>query len=106
MTTQEKNNEQLLKNYEFDPDLQDPVVEEPPIAYATKRYSYADYLTWADDKMREIIGGIVYLFSAPTRKHAEVIPPFIIRAGSFILRKKGKCKIFTAPFDVRFPMIR
>jgi len=103
MTTQEKNNEQLPKNYEFDPDLQDPVVEEPPITYVTKRYSYADYLTWADDKMREIIGGIVYLFSAPTLKHAEVIPPFIVRTWSFIHRKKGKCKIFTAPFDVRFP---
>ncbi|MCL2245544.1 MAG: Uma2 family endonuclease [Lentimicrobiaceae bacterium] len=99
MSTQEKNYEDLLKELE----QQNTVVEEPPIGYTAHRYSYADYLTWTDDRMREIIGGIVYLFSAPIRKHAAAIIPFIIQAGSFIRRKKGKCKIYTAPFDVRLP---
>jgi Uma2 family endonuclease len=104
MTTPEKNNKQRLKNdtVEFDP--QNPVAEEPPIAYIAQRYSYADYLTWTDDKMREIIDGIVYLFSAPTRKHATAIISFIVKAATFIRKKKGKCKIYTAPFDVRLPV--
>ena len=80
-----------------------PKAEEPPIGYTAHRYSYADYLTWADDKMREIINGVVYLFSAPKLKHAAVIPPFMVRTWSFIRKRKGKCKIFTAPFDVRLP---
>jgi len=27
----------------------------------TKRYSYADYLTWLDDKRRELWGGFIKL---------------------------------------------
>jgi Uma2 family endonuclease len=103
MTTLEKNNDKLPDNeiVEFDP--LNPVAEEPPIAYSAKRYSYADYLTWTDDVMREIIDGVVYLFSAPIRIHATVIPPFIQRVLSHIRKRKGKCKIYTAPFDVRLP---
>ncbi|MDR0798304.1 MAG: Uma2 family endonuclease [Dysgonamonadaceae bacterium] len=79
------------------------VVEEPAAAYGGQRYSYADYLTWTDDVMREIINGIVYPFSAPLRRHAEAIIPFLTRAWLFIKRRKGKCEIYTAPFDVRLP---
>ena len=97
-----KNNPQPEKDTpELDP--LNPMANEPPIAYNARRYSYADYLTWADDKMREIIDGVVHLFSAPVRMHAAVIPQFIFRALTFIRKRKGKCKIYTAPFDVRLP---
>ena len=81
-------------------------VNEPPISYnaGIQRYSYADYLTWADGKMREIINGVVYLFSAPVREHAAAIPPFLVKAWTHIRNRKGKCKIYTAPFDVRLPL--
>ena len=79
-------------------------VKEPAVAYGKKRYSYADYLTWTDDKMLEIINGIVYLFSAPFRNHAHSTANFFGNAWSFINRRKGKCKIYTAPFDVRLPI--
>jgi Uma2 family endonuclease len=103
-----KNTEEKPKNkpitYKVDESkLVESKAEEPLIAYSGHRYSYADYLTWADDKMREIINGVVYLFSAPKLKHAAAISPFMGRAWSFIRKRKGKCKIFTAPFDVRFP---
>jgi len=100
--TEENKNQQLNNEYP-EPETISPFAEEPPIAYTAHRYSYADYLTWADDKMREIINGVVYLFSAPKLKHAAVIPPFMVRTWSFIRKRKGKCKIFTAPFDVRLP---
>ena len=53
--------------------------------------------------MREIIGGIVYLFAAPLRVHAASTGYFFFRALTYIRRRKGKCKVYTAPFDVRFP---
>ena len=79
------------------------ILKEPLIAYGKQRYSYADYLSWTDDTMREIINGIVYSFSAPFRDHASATGTFFGRAWSYINRKKGKCKIYTAPFDVRLP---
>ncbi len=67
-----------------------------------KRYSYADYLTWLDDKRRELYDGIIKLMTpAPSIKHQElsVNLTWIIRD---YLRGK-KCKLFHAPSDVRFP---
>ena len=87
-------------------------IEEPAAAYGLnrlfidgeKRYSYADYLTWADDKRRELYNGIVYeLFSAPNSIHARITSNFMTFIGWFVKKRKGKCEIFHAPFDVRLP---
>ena len=79
-------------------------LEEPAITYQKHRYSYAEYITWADDKMRELIDGVVYAFSAPFRAHATATGALFATVWSFIRKRKGKCKIYTAPFDVRLPM--
>lgn len=66
-----------------------------------KNYNYADYLTW-DEKLRfEIIDGIVYDMSpAPNRAHQDISMNLSIAIGSLF---KGKdCKVYHAPFDVRF----
>ena len=102
MNTDEKNN-QHSKNKEYKLEEQTSVAEESAIVYEAKRYSYADYLTWTDDIMREIIDGIVYVFSAPLRKHAVAVRTIFGRAFNFIDKRKAKCEIYTAPFDVRFP---
>ena len=68
-----------------------------------KRYSYADYLTWADDIRRELIEGFIKMFPAPRRIHAEVSANITWHLGYVIRKNKGKCKVFSAPFDVRFP---
>jgi len=104
MKKPEKKDDQHLKNDVLEPNQEPLVAIEPPIAYAPCRYSYADYLTWTDDKMREIIDGVVYLFAAPLREHATAIISFLHRALPFVKRRKGKCKIYTAPFDVRLPI--
>jgi Uma2 family endonuclease len=71
---------------------------------AKKKYSYADYLTWFDDKKRELIDGFISLMSpAPAPIHANISGNIIIPLGHFIKKNKGKCKIFSAPFDVRLP---
>ena len=69
-----------------------------------KRYSYADYLTWADDKMRELIDGFIKIMApAASSKHQEVNGNLFAILHHFLKRNKGKCKIFPAPFDVRLP---
>ena len=85
------------------------VVEEPPIVYnvlnldETKRYTYADYLTWLDEKRRELIDGFIYLMSAPVRIHALISANLSFLIKTFIKKKKGDCHIYYAPFDVRLP---
>jgi Uma2 family endonuclease len=97
-----KNEQQIEECYDLS--YTRGIVKEPFIAYGKRRISYADYLTWTDGKMWEIIDGIAYAFSAPLRKHAHAISSFFLKAGLYIQRKKGKCKIYTAPFDVRLPI--
>ena len=94
------------KSLEEYPELEEKInkIGESVVLYGNQQYSYADYLSWTDDKMRELLNGIVYTFAAPFRNHAEFISEFFIKAGSFIKRRKGKCKIYTAPFDVRLPL--
>jgi Uma2 family endonuclease len=94
--------------YEFKEE-EPTVVEEPFMALPalkldlTKRYSYADYITWMDDVRRELINGFIYLMSAPVRLHARITSKLNTMIDNFIIKKKGKCQIYHAPFDVRFP---
>lgn len=68
-----------------------------------KRYTYADYLTWMDDKRRELIDGFVKLMTpAPAKRHQTISSNLHIILGVY-LKKKKRCKIFHAPFDVRLP---
>ncbi|MDR3217934.1 MAG: Uma2 family endonuclease [Dysgonamonadaceae bacterium] len=83
-----------------------PRVEESAFVYInpSERYTYADYLTWMDYRRRELIDGIVYdLFSAPSLIHARISTKLVSIVNWFIERRKGKCQVFHAPFDVRLP---
>ena len=69
-----------------------------------KRYTYADYLTWLDGETRELIHGFIHMMSpAPRMRHAEVSSNITWHLKSVVKKNKGKCKVFYAPFDVRFP---
>ena len=69
-----------------------------------KRYTYADYLTWFDGQARELINGFIKLMSpAPKRIHAKVSFNISGNLWSILKKNKGKCEVFTAPFDVRLP---
>jgi Uma2 family endonuclease len=70
----------------------------------TKRYSYADYLTWWDGKRRELRDGFVHLMSPAARTvHARIVRRIDRKIDNYIVRRKGLCEVFTAPFDVRLP---
>lgn len=65
-------------------------------------YTYADYLTWNDNKRWEIIDGIPYDMSpAPRSKHQRISGAIFNEFYNFL--KGKKCEIYSAPFDVRLP---
>jgi Uma2 family endonuclease len=67
-----------------------------------KRYTFADYLTWIDDKRRELINGFVKLMTpAPSRTHQRIAVALVRQFSNFLHRKN--CEVYAAPFDVRFP---
>ncbi|MDR0507798.1 MAG: Uma2 family endonuclease [Dysgonamonadaceae bacterium] len=69
-----------------------------------KRYTYADYLTWTDNKFRELLNGFVRLMSpAPTLKHAVIVSRLGYILFDYVKLKGGGCQVFYAPFDVRLP---
>ena len=101
--------EKKTKTYEYPSTEPKNIVEEPFITYGTldldefRRYTYADYLTWLDDKRRELINGVIHLMSAPVRVHAYISIELSTLIRTFIRKRKGKCHIYYAPFDVRLP---
>ena len=67
-----------------------------------KQYTFADYLTWFDDKRRELIGGFINFMSpAPVRNHQKISREIFIELANYL--KKNKCEVYSAPFDVRLP---
>jgi Uma2 family endonuclease len=69
-----------------------------------KRYTYADYVTWLDNKARELIHGFIKMMApAPRMEHANISINIAGYLWSIVRKNKGKCKVFSAPFDVRFP---
>ncbi|MDF1547018.1 MAG: Uma2 family endonuclease [Bacteroidales bacterium] len=67
-----------------------------------KRYTFADYLTWWDDKRRELINGFVSLMTpAPSRIHQRIAVELLRQFSNYL--HKQRCEVYGAPFDVRFP---
>ena len=97
------------KPYEYPPN-KPTIVEEPLTLYGrvldldeSKRYTYADYLTWLDDKRRELMNGFIRLMSAPKCVHAVLLRRIGTPMINHIEENNGKCQVFYAPFDVRIP---
>jgi len=67
-----------------------------------KRYTFADYLTWMDDKRRELIDGFINLMTpAPLRIHQEIAANLYLEIGNQL--SDNPCKAYFAPFDIRLP---
>lgn len=78
-----------------------------PQAQQQEKFTYADYLTWPDDERWEIIDGVAYPWNGihamspgPGRSHQAVSIEIARQIGNH--PKGKKCKIYSAPFDVRF----
>lgn len=69
---------------------------------ASLTYSYSNYLNWLFPERVELIKGKIFKMSpAPSRVHQEVAGSIFLNLGIFL--KDKPCKVYSAPFDVRFP---
>ena len=68
----------------------------------SKRYSYADYLTWQFKDRVELIKGWIHRMSpAPLDQHQRILTALFVEVGSFF--KRRGCQVRAAPYDVRLP---
>ncbi len=69
----------------------------PKLEYCT----YGDYCGWKEDERWEIIDGVPYNMTGPSRQHAEISRELGFQFVSFF---RGRpCQVYSAPFDVRLP---
>jgi Uma2 family endonuclease len=69
-----------------------------------KRYTYADYLTWLDDKRRELIDGFIHMVPPETfTTHQQVVGGVIGELYQTIKKHKLPCKVYLGPIDVCLP---
>lgn len=67
-----------------------------------KTYSYADYYSWTFDERVELINGRLFNLYSPGTEHQRLSGRISV---SFYNYLKGKpFEVFTAPFDIRFPV--
>lgn len=65
-------------------------------------HTFAHHHTWMDNKRRELINGQVNMMTpSPSVKHQDILSAINSLFWNYLLNKK--CKVFPAPFDVRFP---
>jgi len=69
----------------------------------SKRYTYADYLTWKFEERVELIRGKLFKMSpAPSMSHQRISFNLSLQIGPYF--KRHTCQVFAAPFDVRLPL--
>ena len=67
-------------------------------------YTYADYLRWRLQERVELIWGKIFRMSpAPASGHQRVSYLMGLQLAQIDRRKDFPCRVFPAPFDVRFP---
>ncbi|MDR0875599.1 MAG: Uma2 family endonuclease [Clostridiales Family XIII bacterium] len=71
------------------------------LAAKQEYYTYRDYLTWPDDVRYQLVNGVPYMMSpGPNRIHQEILISIAATIHAYLDGKP--CKVFAAPFDVRF----
>lgn len=84
------------------PDLTDEKIYSFNDIDESMTYSYAHYLNWLFDERVELIKGKIFKMNpAPSRVHQEIFGAIFLPIGNFL--KNKPCKVYGAPFDVRFP---
>jgi Uma2 family endonuclease len=69
-----------------------------------KRYTFADYLTWADDRTRELVDGFIKMMSPkPKPVHQSVSLSIASELRYQIKKHGGKCRVYPE-IDVRLPV--
>ena len=67
-----------------------------------EKWSYRDFKEWPDEERWELIDSNAYDMSpAPSQRHQDIVLELGRQFKNYLLDKM--CKVFIAPFDVRFP---
>ena len=66
-----------------------------------QRYSYADYLTWDDDKRYEIIDGEVFDMITPPLSHQLILGTILVQMANYFHDKP--CELLMGPLDIALP---
>ncbi|WP_394753784.1 Uma2 family endonuclease [Crenothrix sp.] len=64
-------------------------------------YTYTDYCQWPEDERWELVEGVAYAMTAPSRLHQDIVFELGRQIGNYLQNKP--CKGYTSPFDVRLP---
>lgn len=59
------------------------------------------YEALPEDKRVEVFEGVVYDMASPSQIHQSISMQISTIINNYLLRKKGPCRIFSAPFDVK-----
>ncbi len=59
------------------------------------------YEALPEEKRAEVFDGIVYDMSSPSQIHQSILLELSTLLNSYVKGKKGDCKVFPAPFDVK-----
>ena len=101
--------EKKTKPYEF-PSTEPSIAKEPLFMWVTldidetKRYTYANYLTWLDGRRRELYNGFIHSMLVPVNMYARISIELNTLIRTYIKKKsKGECQLLHASFDVRLP---
>ena len=73
-----------------------PALQPPPEVITLEQYE-----ALPDEKRMEVFDGIVYDMASPSQIHQSISMQLSTVINNYILRKKGPCSIFSAPFDVK-----
>lgn len=73
----------------------------PAIQPQLETITLEQYEALPEEKRAEVFDGIVYDMASPSQIHQSISMQLSTVINNYILRKKGSCNIFSAPFDVK-----
>ena len=73
-----------------------PVLQPQPETITLEQYE-----SLPDEQRVEVFDGIAYDIASPSQIHQSISMQLSTVINNYILRKKGSCSIFSAPFDVK-----
>lgn len=72
-----------------------------PVKNMGQRFTYGDYAKWPEDERWELIDGVAYAMSSPSRLHQFISGEIVFQIRSHLSDRR--CDVYAAPFDVRLP---
>ena len=78
------------------------MIKEESVAYqySARKYDTGDIERLDEWDRAELIDGKIYMSPSPTRKHQYLVMGLAANIHYHIQSKRGKCHVYTAPFDV------